>query len=150
MQYLKLDKKFKKQAYRELLELCNEKLGKNEKTYQGFFTINGTLLEILDEITEEDRFLLVSDTPSKGFKGLYNNHETLGHKELRFENAVEVRKKINNINKEWANQQYIKWLNNVQGKFCIENIEISLRKHQGNEYDLNNTFYRKNFKNKLG
>ena len=44
----------------------------------------------------------------------------------------------------------MKWLNNVSGKFCIENIEISLKKHQENEYDLNNTFYRKNFKNKLG
>jgi hypothetical protein len=46
------------------LELCNEKLGKNEKTFHGFFTINGTLLERLDEITEEDKFLLVSDTPT--------------------------------------------------------------------------------------
>jgi hypothetical protein len=48
LDFLNLDKKFKKQAYRELLELCNEKLGKNEKIYQGLFTINGTLLERLD------------------------------------------------------------------------------------------------------
>lgn len=62
-QFLKLDQKFKKQAYRELMELCNEKLGKNEKTFKGFFTINGLLIERLDELTEDDKFLLVSDTP---------------------------------------------------------------------------------------
>lgn len=38
----------------------------------------------------------------------------------------------------------------MSGKFCIENIEISLKKHQGNEYDMNNTIYRKKFKNRLG
>ena len=43
----------------------------------------------------------MSENPTQGFKGLYQNN--LGLKELRFENAVEVRKKINNINKEWAN-----------------------------------------------
>jgi hypothetical protein len=38
----------------------------------------------------------------------------------------------------------------VQDKFCIENIEISLKKHQGNAYDLNNSAYRQKFKSKLG
>ncbi len=51
--YLKLDRKFKKRALRELLELCNEKLSNNKKNYLALFTMDGILLERIDEITDD-------------------------------------------------------------------------------------------------
>jgi hypothetical protein len=104
LDFIKLEKKFKKRAYRELLELCNQILSPGgAKLYQGFFTIQGTPIQSLDQVTEDDKFLLASEDPSKGFKGLYNSSDVLGHKELRYENAVQVKKRISSLNREWAN-----------------------------------------------
>jgi hypothetical protein len=84
------------------------------------------------------------------FRGLIDKKDVQGLKERRFDNAQEVKKRYSSINKEWTDQYYVNWVEKVQDRFGAENIEISLSKHQNNQYNMNNSTYRNRFISRLG
>ena len=62
----------------------------------------------MEDIPADCKILLLSiETPEKAsFKGLIDVRGVQGIKERRYDNALEVKKRINSINKDWTDKQY--------------------------------------------
>lgn len=94
--------------------------------------------------------MLLLSNDREHFKGFVNLKEQKGDRERRFDNATEVKNQLMSINRNWTDQRYQQWIQTVQSKVVQENVEISMKKHQGNQYDLNNSAYRRKFQSRLG
>jgi hypothetical protein len=73
---------------------------------------------------------------------MLDNRDSKGNQEKRYDHSIYVRKKMQQMNKDWTDQQYLSWVQSQNSRLGVENIEISLNKHTKNQYDLNNSHYR--------
>ena len=92
-------------------------------------------------IVSDDRFT---------FKGITNLKESLGCKQLRIENAQDVRKLFQKESKKWTNQNYLDWIVNICDKMEKDNLEGALKRFANNQYMFNNEEYRRKIMAKLG
>lgn len=77
------------------------------------------------------------------FKGVINLNENRQDRELRVVNAEEVRRKLGDINKSWAQRQYQSWANKAATRnLGPEIVQLSLEKHSRNDYQMSNSMYR--------
>jgi len=133
--FVLLTKKFLKRAFKELLEACSQKLG-GSVLYHSIYDLEGNLISCMEDIPLDCKLLLLSteippeeaNAVSK-FKGLIDARDVQGQKERRWDNALAVKQRINSINRDWTDKQYMQWLDKVKGTFGAENIDISLNKH---------------------
>eukprot|EP00347_Sterkiella_histriomuscorum_P024352 403331424 len=148
-EFLKVQRKFNKRAYKEILETCSKELTNKTIVFDVMYTIEGELIESMDEIDDDCGIVIVSPDRFK-FIGITNNREGLQAKDLRVENSKIVRSKLQAQNKEWANQKYLEWIERICDKLNVENMQLSLSKYANNDYLSNNEDYRSNFLKKLG
>ena len=152
--FIKTKAKFKKQAFKELLEACSKSFNQiqdvlDHKTYKAIFTLDGEAIESLDDFKEDTKIALLS--VEKEFKGVINLREQRRDKELRFDNAEDVKKQIGNINRNWTDQQYQTWVQNASSRnLGQENVQLSMQHHSKNEYYMSNSQYRNKIKERLG
>ena len=99
-EFIKLLKKFKKRALKELLELCSDQLAQKKRIFTTMYSLNGAIVKSIDDIQNECKILLVSTSPS--FKGLINLKALKGEKEKRFDHASDVKKHLSKFNKQWT------------------------------------------------
>ena len=59
--YLHVQSKFHKRAYKELLEICAKELTGGLKVFQMMYTLDGEILEILDDLSLDLQLILVSE-----------------------------------------------------------------------------------------
>ena len=58
--YIKLQKKFYRRAYLEILEKCSNLLTRNKRIFTVMYTLEGELIDDIDEIPEDSKFLVMS------------------------------------------------------------------------------------------
>ena len=104
------------------------------------YTIDGEIIENIDDI-EDDCFLLLLSSTRDKFIGLRNEKDGLSIKELRMDNAIIVKKKYDKLNKNWIDRKYLEWIEKVTSKFEIDNLESALNRHSKNEYLTKNDEY---------
>ena len=51
--YLEIQRKFNKRAYKELLEVCSDQLTKKTKAFSVMYTIDGEIVEIIDDVPDD-------------------------------------------------------------------------------------------------
>ncbi|CDW72151.1 UNKNOWN [Stylonychia lemnae] len=147
--FVKIQRKFNKRAYLELLEQCSNELTGKQRVFEAMYTIDGELIESIDEI-EEDCSLIIAGKDRYTFNGILNNRSGMEAKDLRMENSKIIKQKLLSQEQEWANQKYLEWIERICDKFNIENMQLALETHANNSYLNSNQDYRKDFIKKLG
>lgn len=69
-----------------MLEICSKELSEGSKIYEMMYTIDGEILEQIDDLEDDIQLILVSED-AYSFKGIYNPKEGLDNKQLRMVNA---------------------------------------------------------------
>jgi len=95
--YLEIHKKFGKRAYKELLEICSNELCKGGKKFCMMYTLDGEIIEAVDEVDDDCNLIIVSANRDH-FKGIINLKDNLSIRELRMDNAIEIKKRFDSLN----------------------------------------------------
>lgn len=66
---MKLQKKFHKRAFLEILEYCSGVVADNKKVYTVMFSVDGEIIENIDEIPDDCKVILLSENKDD-FKGI--------------------------------------------------------------------------------
>jgi hypothetical protein len=87
-----LQNKFNKRAFKEILDICTTELSDGTKIYNVMYKIDGEIIEKMDEVNEDTKLLIVSDNSLK-FEGIVQFKEGQTIKDLKIENAKDVKKR---------------------------------------------------------